>query len=96
MSKPPPHKAATKEVCDTVLLMRQAEPVAVIPHSNRARSLFMRWGMEADCDGIAAPYDPADLFDSVPANWTCRVDEVAERDYLIQDIPLPQPRIVLQ
>ena len=96
MSKPPPPKAEPEETCDTLILMRGAEPVAIIPQSDRARALFMRWGMEADCDGIAAPYDPNDLFESVPANWMCHVGEVAERDYLIQDIPLPQPRIVLQ
>lgn len=104
MSKTPPPKAETEETpaysdCDTIIVMRDEEPLGVLPRSDRARALFMRWGMEEDCDGIAAPYDPDDLFRSVPANWTCRVFELVEipyRDYLLQDIPLPQPRIVLQ
>ena len=80
---------------DIVFVMLDGVPMAVIPKSNRAKSLFIRWGMEEGSDGIAAPYDPTDIIDSVPSNWTAVVEPPEPGMYILNKVPLPQPLMVV-
>jgi hypothetical protein len=70
-------------------------PVALIPLSDRAKALFVRWGMKEMCIGIVPPWTPEDFFDSCPGNWVMKKIEPPSEAFLLQEITLPQPRIVL-
>ena len=87
---------AKEHKLDSEIVMVKGRPIAILPISDRCKGLFLRWGMEADCDGIAPPDSPMDLISSMPGNWLCGVRQVEEGDvFVLQEITLPQPLMVL-
>jgi hypothetical protein len=80
---------------DIMLGFANGLPLYVRPVSDRCRALFIRWGMEEDMFGILPPTNAEDLISSVPRDWVCEMCVVEEGDFLLQEIPLPQPLVVL-
>jgi hypothetical protein len=70
-------------------------PIMILPLSQRAKALFYRWGMDADADGIHPPENAMDLIDSVPRHWISSNYSPEKDFYVVQEVPLPQPRIVV-
>lgn len=84
------------EEVDYYIMWEKGMPALVRASSKRAKLLFMQWGVEDDVDGIAPPDNPMDLMDSIPMNWICGMESAEENKvYTVQEIPLPQPRVVL-
>ena len=80
---------------DVYLVWDENGPQAAVPASDRAKALFIRWGMPENADGIEPPHDALDLVESMPNDWTIGMGEPVKEDYLIAEVPLPQPRLVL-
>ncbi len=78
-----------------VIIVFEDMPYAIVPNSERAKKLFMRWGMEEGLTGIAPPNDAMDLIRSMPQNWVCEMQELANGAHLIKEVPLPQPILVV-
>lgn len=80
---------------DLYLIWEGGHPMIVIPQSERAKSLFIRWGMPEKADGITPPADAFDLMTSIPNDWVMGMKEATKDTYTMVDIPLPQPMLVL-
>ena len=80
---------------DVMLVWKGGGPIVIMPVSERAKSLFIRWGMNPEADGIHPPPHAMDLMDSVPEDWILAMEEADRKEYKVDDIPLPQPRLVL-
>lgn len=70
-------------------------PLAVVPISDRAKALFIRWGMHPEDEGITPPIDPSHLFESIPADWRANIVDAEDGEIKLTEVPLPQPRIVV-
>jgi hypothetical protein len=80
---------------DALIVWTLEGPMAVVPLSDRAKALFIRWGMEPEDDGIVPPDDAADLIESIPNNWIVGMGEPLKEQYILAEIPLPQPLIMV-
>lgn len=80
---------------DVMVVIHENLPVLIVPTSPRARALFIRWGMEKDCTGIAPPDSPMDLIASVPGNWIMKSAPIQEGAHTVARITLPQPLLVV-
>lgn len=81
---------------DVALMWDDRGPFAVIPQSDRAKALFIQWGMDETSDGIQPPEDANDFMISIPEEWIVGMGQPEEeRGYKIQEIALPQPKPML-
>jgi len=84
---------------DCVVMYIEGTPLFVKAKSERAKTLFTMWGVGDEVVGIRVPDDPMDLVMSMPKHWIMAVENLEPRAggemFLIQEIPLPQPRLVL-
>ena len=80
---------------DAAIVMCDVDPLAIVPISDRCRALFPQWGMEEGCDGIAPPDDAMDFINSMPMHWLCGMSAPTKERYILQEITLPQPLIVV-
>lgn len=80
---------------DIIIVFHDTVPVVVVPSSDRAKALFIRWGMEESCLGINPPDKPEDLMESIPNNWTVRMSTPEEGVHKLTQITLPQPLVVV-
>lgn len=87
-------KYEAEETTDILLVMTDV-PVAVVPVSERAKQLFVRWGMPESCQGIAPPDHPQDLIESIPFNWILEGCNLQEGLHKLAQITLPQPLVVV-
>jgi len=78
-----------------ILFNMYGEPVVVVAESDRARVLFMQWGVPEEADGILPPEHPNSLTASLPSNWTVMTRMADKASYACAEITLPQPRAVL-
>lgn len=71
-------------------------PVAVIPWSDRAKSLFAGWGWKQEKSmGIRPPEDAMDLINSMPMDFVLSKSDIQEGVHIIHEIALPQALPVL-
>jgi len=79
-----------------VMILWAEEPVAIIPISDQAKELFLRWGWNSSADGILPPPSPIYFADSVPGTWTISMRQMEDGEEVkILEVPLPQPRVVV-
>lgn len=86
------------DTTDIVLVVKDKGdylPILVVPVSERAVSLFTRWGMKEGVTGIAPPYDPIDLITSVPGDWITKAVPYIDGLHNVTEVPLPQKLIVV-
>ena len=95
MSRNQSKKKGTPSGTDIRVLKKGMSMDIVVPVSERAKKLFMYWGMEDGYDGVYAPDNPMDLVNSFPRNWVLDVMELEDREYKVVEVPLPQPLMVL-
>ena len=84
-------------VIDCVMVWSDGQPLFIRANSDRAKTLFMRWGVSDEVVGIEPPASPTDFTDSIPGSWILgmETEENPQAEYLVQEIPLPQPRLML-
>lgn len=80
---------------DFTIVFCDAVPVLIVPVSERARALAVRWGMPKDVTGIAPPPAYNDFGKSVPENWSICYSDMLDGPHSVAHIPLPQDRTVL-
>jgi hypothetical protein len=80
---------------DCVIVWDDGLPLCIRAESQRAKDLFAAWGVEAAVDGIGPPDDAMAFITSVPAHWTCGMEPMQKESYKVQEIPLPQPKMVV-
>lgn len=66
-------------------------PALLVPTSDRAKALLMRWGMDDWMTGIRPPQDAFDFFHYVPGDWTCGTCHIRFGAHIVQEITLPPP-----
>jgi len=99
--QPPSAKESLLEI-DILVVMNEGYPVAVLPETDRARSLFIYWGMldqheGRKLDGIRPPLSAMDLFNSIPKHWLTGVRPAEEiEEFYLQEVTLPQALPVVQ
>ncbi len=83
---------------DCAMVWANDYPIMIKAVSERAKTLFMQWGVAPEADGIDPPDEPEHFIKSLPGNWIVGMvtEENPEKEFLVQEVPLPQPRIVLQ
>lgn len=86
-----------ESVIDCVMVFSDGQPLFIRANSDRAKTLFMQWGVQEEVDGIDPPAEPTDFMDSIPNNWIVGVEteEDPQAEYLVQEIALPQARLML-
>lgn len=76
---------------DIIMVINEEDVVVLIPHSERAKSLFYWWGMQEDDTGVVPPENPMDFFGSVPSGWEVASVSMRPGKYILFKAPLPQP-----
>jgi len=91
------NKKQKELVIDCVMVWGNGWPLFIRANSDRAKTLFMQWGVSEEVAGIEPPAKPTDFTDSLPDNWTLsmEVEKDPQVEYLIQEIALPQPRLMV-
>ena len=87
-----------ESVIDCVMVFSGGgQPLFIRANSDRAKALFMQWGVSDEVAGIDPPAKPTDFTESIPDNWIVGVDteEDPQAEYLVQEIALPQARLML-
>lgn len=93
--KPPPSETSSSLKVDALIVWDDPGPIAIVPVSPRCKSLFLRWGMPEECDGIEPPVVALHFLESVPNNWNIGLTEPQKEIYHIAEIPLPQPKVAV-
>lgn len=64
-------------------------PAAVVPVTDRARKLFISWGMSDTAVGIVPPFDPSTLTTELPGDFLVGIHRMKPDFYELSKIPLP-------
>lgn len=92
----PYYKYEGSKTCDIIIVFMDDVPYCIVPHSERAKNLFINhWGMEAESTGIVPPISVDDLAYSIPENWTMRKGQYKFGTHVVQEITLPREIPVL-
>lgn len=93
--KPSDYAAQLPDADIAIVIIETALVACLVPLTERAHSLFVRWGMSEDCIGISPPESVLDLTGSVPRNWVIGLTPILVGAHIIAEVPLPQDRIVV-
>ena len=92
------NKKQKESAIDYVMVFwTDGKPLLIKAKSNRAKALFMQWGVAEEVEGIDPPEKPNDFTESIPRNWVVSAAVVSNTEvaYVVQEISLPQPRLML-
>jgi len=84
---------------DIALILHEDEddmPPVMLPVSDRARTLFITWGMEEKgVSGIIINFAPDDMVEICPKEWKMVLADIGDGDYIFQEITLPDLPVVV-